>query len=117
MPTKVFETNRRNFRRIEVELKGSFNILGQEQSEGCAEIQNVGFGGAMFIASAPLNRGELIEMTIYCREIEIPFHAQVVWIETLTPSLPVEFKFGVKYTKISALEQNYLSLIIGSIKK
>jgi hypothetical protein len=115
MPYKDFDPSRRKFRRVDVELIGSYNVLGMEQSEGCAEIQNVGYGGVMFIASSPLNRGESLEMTIYCREIEIPFQADVVWVETLTEDIPIDYRLGVKYTKISALETGWLSLIIGSI--
>jgi hypothetical protein len=93
---------------------GSYRIQSVERSDGCAEIQNIGHGGLMFIASEPLQVGGLIDLTIIEPEYEIRLGARIVWREKLKGPLPTEFKYGVRYRDISALEQSYLSLIIGS---
>ena len=106
--------NKREFQRINLELKGSYRVVGLERSDGCAEIQNIGHGGLMFISSSSLNRGDSLDMTIYYQEFEIPINISVVWSEKLMGTLPNEFKYGVKYLASSNMERSYLSLIIGS---
>jgi len=114
MERDLAQDEKREFRRVNVELKGSYRVLEKERSEGCAEIQNLSHSGLMFIASSVLIRGDAIEMTVYFDEYEIPFSAKVVWLEKLYGSLPEENKYGVKYTRISPLEQSHLALIISS---
>jgi hypothetical protein len=117
MPRTFSEENQREFRRIDIELKASYRIQDVERNDGCAEIQNLGHGGLMFIASSALSKGDLVDMTVYFNESAIPFHAKIVWSKELSGTLPQEFKYGAQYTKISTLEQSYLSLIIGSDHK
>jgi hypothetical protein len=114
MPRDFSEENQREFRRIDIELKASYRVQDIEINEGWAEIQNLGHGGLMFIASSPINKGDLVYMTVYFNESEIPVHAKIVWSKELSGTLPQEFKYGAEYTKIASLEQSYLSLIIGS---
>jgi len=107
----------REYRRVEIELRGSFKTQRGDRLEGCAEIQNVGHGGLMFISSASLKRGEFIDLIVYFNDLEIPLKGEVVWTEELAESIPAESKFGVKYSSISPLEQRYLSTIIGFNRK
>lgn len=117
MDEKFSKENKREFRRIDIELKASYRIQDIERNEGCAEIQNLGHGGLMFIASSALNKGDLVDMTVYFNESAIPFHARIVWSKELNGTWPQECKHGAAYTEISTLEQSYLSLIIGSNHK
>lgn len=117
MSRKFSDEKEREFRRIDIELKASYQIPDLERNEGCAEIQNLGHGGLMFITSSALNKGDLVDMTVYFNETEIPFHAKIVWSKELSGTLPREFQYGAQYTKIATLEQSYLSLIIGSDHK
>lgn len=112
---EFFGKDIREFRRINLELKGSFRVLNCERNEGCAEIQNIGHGGLMFISSSALAKGDSLNMIVYYREFEIPFNAKVVWTESLLGSSPEEFKYGIRYQSISILEQSYLSMIFGSL--
>ena len=112
-----FQEYHREFPRVNFELKGVYRVLDLERNEGCAEIQNLSIGGLMFISSYILNKGDLLDMTVYYQEFEIPFNAKVVWAEELSGILPEEYKFGIEYLKISAMDKRYLSLIISSNHK
>ncbi|HXN06467.1 MAG TPA: PilZ domain-containing protein [Nitrospiria bacterium] len=104
----------RTFPRIAVELKGGFRVPNVERKEGWAEIQNLSHGGLMFIASSLLNRGDSIDMTFYHKEIEIALNAEVVWSEQLDGSTPEEFKYGLKFVRISDFDKAYMSWILAA---
>ncbi len=112
MTKEPFQENPREFPRVNLELKGVYRVLDLEGKEGCAEIQNLSHGGLMFIASHTLNERDLLDMTVYYQKLEIPFNAKVVWTEPMNETLPIEYKCGLEYMKISATDKIYLSLII-----
>lgn len=106
--------NQRTFPRIAVELRGGFRVPDVERKEGWAEIQNLSHGGLMFIASSLLNRGDSIDMTVYHKEIEIALNAEVVWSEQLDGSVPEEFKYGLKFIRMSDFDKAYMSWILAA---
>jgi c-di-GMP-binding flagellar brake protein YcgR len=112
-----FQENRREFSRVNLELKGVYRVLYPERNEGCAEIQNLSQGGLMFISSDTLNKGNLLDMKVYCQDFDISVNAKVVWAEELSGILSAEYKFGIEYLKLSTIDKRYLSLIISSNHK
>lgn len=107
-----FRENPREFQRINLELKGIYRVLNPDGQEGCAEIQNLSHGGLMFIASHTLNKWDLLDMTVYYQEFEIPLNGKVVWTAPMSETLPIEYQCGLEYMKISAVDKMYLSLIM-----
>ncbi len=113
----LFHENPREFPRVNLDVKGIYRVLNQERKEGCAEIQNLSHGGLMFIASHSLNKGVLLDITIYYQELEIPLNAKVVWAEPMSDTLPIEYQCGIEVMKISTIDKIYLSLLIASCQE
>lgn len=114
MGKESHQENRREFPRVNLELKAVYRVLNLERNEGNAEIQNLSYGGLMFISSDALTTGDLLDIIIYYKAGDISFNAKVVWAEPLGELLPPEHNIGIKYMSLSSMDKNYLSLIIAS---
>jgi len=114
MANGAFQAHHRQFPRFNLEMKGFYRVFDLGKNDGCAEIQDLSHGGLMFISSDPLNKGDLIGITVLNLEIEMSFNARIVWTEKIAGNLAAGYRFGIEYLNVSAMNKRNLSLFIAS---
>ena len=113
VPGSGYTIWKRKFPRVDLEMKGDFQILmpDRDRDHHSGRIKTLGGGGMMMISPLPLSEGTPLQVTILLPPDPITLNARVVWAEPAGKEAGSGFKVGLKFDpkfQAAALQIDFL---------